>query len=761
MVQWASWGCCRSIRAAMAATPRGRNPPPLVPVLSQAYGSEAGGRQRRPLSAPRRCEVPSGPQAVWARFAAGSPGTAGSPAAANSRVSGEKARSPRGPVASSGCRGSRRGGSAVVSASAVKPAIAAGQEAGSTGGTCGTALIASTSAVSGGVSAGLSATAGAGASGSTARSRRSAALAGRSGDDSAGNGADAKVAACSSSALVGHGTSSVATASKRPVPALKGLVSKVAACSAAPSSAVVVAEGPLDGTSNSPPPEKEAPSRPAQEELVTEVEGTANGREGVASSKKRHASDSSLFGAQRVPTEEPSHASSQASPCVTPRDPLRPSSARGGLPGSPRVAFGRSLTERSSRKKDTMEDLSSRVQQLEGELERACEAVRTPRSSGAPRSSNMRSGSTSRSDGNLNSSRRASSCTVASSGAGFPKVVKLREENRAGQPAARAGASCASTTDGGALASTNEHQVLAFRVQELDNRCNQLDTLVDDLGRRLKDSETQRCHLQQALDNSNDTSSRLVLHSNASDSALGPSPLDSPRNAAADDRNEFDSPKACRFRLASRELRLLRRAAGGGPLAVLPAGLVELIDELQNAGLFPGSRSQKYGMSDSRISDVEEKSCSHCPAGTDRGGEAITNVGPGGHTPEASAVTTARTNIAVAASTRVLASARRVEGESPVSSCASFTSLPSLGRLQSLVDEKHREVQDLQACRDALEMASAAPEDRLAAATRLTAAQEELRLLCEYANVDPESSPPGGIGSTWRACTNSSVAGLS
>jgi len=67
------------------------------------------------------------------------------------------------------------------------------------------------------------------------------------------------------------------------------------------------------------------------------------------------------------------------------------------------------------------------------------------------------------------------------------------------------------------------------------------------------------------------------------------------------------------------------------------------------------------------------------------------------------------------------------------SSMASMTSLPAAGRLSELADDKLREVVELQARCDKAQSSEA----RLEAATLLAAAREELRLLREYAGLEP------------------------
>jgi len=67
------------------------------------------------------------------------------------------------------------------------------------------------------------------------------------------------------------------------------------------------------------------------------------------------------------------------------------------------------------------------------------------------------------------------------------------------------------------------------------------------------------------------------------------------------------------------------------------------------------------------------------------------------------------------------------------SSMASMTSLPAAGRLSELADDKLREVMELQVRCDKAQSSEA----RLEAATLLAAAREELRLLREYAGLEP------------------------
>jgi len=67
------------------------------------------------------------------------------------------------------------------------------------------------------------------------------------------------------------------------------------------------------------------------------------------------------------------------------------------------------------------------------------------------------------------------------------------------------------------------------------------------------------------------------------------------------------------------------------------------------------------------------------------------------------------------------------------SSMASMSSLPAAGRLTELADDKLREVMELQVRCDGAQSSEA----RLEAATLLAAAREELRLLREYAGLEP------------------------
>jgi len=67
------------------------------------------------------------------------------------------------------------------------------------------------------------------------------------------------------------------------------------------------------------------------------------------------------------------------------------------------------------------------------------------------------------------------------------------------------------------------------------------------------------------------------------------------------------------------------------------------------------------------------------------------------------------------------------------SSMASMTSLPAAGRLSELADDKLKEVMELQVRCDRAQSSEA----RLEAATLLAAAREELRLLREYAGLEP------------------------
>merc|ERR1711933_169067 len=78
---------------------------------------------------------------------------------------------------------------------------------------------------------------------------------------------------------------------------------------------------------------------------------------------------------------------------------------------------------------------------------------------------------------------------------------------------------------------------------------------------------------------------------------------------------------------------------------------------------------------------------------------------------------------------------------SPASPCTSLASLPAAGQLSELAEEKLREVFELHGRCKKVQSA----EERLEAATLLTAAREELRLLREYAGLDPAVIDPASI----------------
>jgi len=86
-------------------------------------------------------------------------------------------------------------------------------------------------------------------------------------------------------------------------------------------------------------------------------------------------------------------------------------------------------------------------------------------------------------------------------------------------------------------------------------------------------------------------------------------------------------------------------------------------------------------------------------------------------------------------SRRVSTAEHGLSRTSLASSMASMTSLPAAGRLSELADDKLREVMALHVRFDKAQSSEA----RLEAATLLAAAREELRLLREYAGLEPLS----------------------